>query len=130
MGHAVADALFGESDRAIDHKTIPTAVFSQPPAATVGLTEAQATDEGIRFEALRTSFRPLRATLSGSSERVMIKIIIGKDDDAVLGAHMVAHDAPEIIQALAIAIKKGITRADLNRTVALHPTTAEEIVLI
>jgi len=129
-GHAVADALFGDSNRAIDHDNIPTAVFSQPPVATVGLSEDEAIDRGIRVEALRESFRPLRATIAGSAERVMIKIVISKADEAVLGAHMVGRDAPEIIQTLAVAIKKGIRRADLNRTMALHPTTAEEIVLI
>ncbi len=129
-GHAVADALFDNCPRPIDHDTIATAVFCQPTAATVGLTEAQAEERGIRTEVLRTGFRPLRATVSGSQERIMIKVIVDKDDERVLGAHMVGRDAAEIIQVLAIAIKKGITRADLNRTVALHPTTAEELVLL
>ncbi len=129
-GHKVADALFGDRNATVDHTYIPTAIFAQPEAATVGITEQQARDRDIHFEMLRTDFRPMRSTLAGSDERIMIKLIIDKDNDQVIGAHMVGRDAAEIIQTFAVAVKRGLTRAELNDLVPLHPTTAEELVLL
>ena len=129
-GHAVADNLFGGEDRRVDHHQVPTAVFSQPPAAAVGMTEEDARAAGVEVEVHKTEFRPLRYTLSGRGERVMMKLVIDRGTDRVLGAHMIGRDAAEIIQIVAVAIKMGATRADLRRTTALHPTTAEELVLL
>ncbi len=129
-GHAVADTLFGGRPTPILHHLIPTAVFSQPPAAVIGLTEPAAHEAGHDVAVFRARFRPMRYALSGRDEQVMIKVIVDRRTDAVLGAHMVGVDAPEIIQALAVAITMGAKKADLDRTFALHPTTAEELVLL
>jgi glutathione reductase (NADPH) len=129
-GHAVADTLFGNRPTAIKHELIPTAVFAQPPAAAIGLTEPAARAAGHALQIFRTRFRPMRYALSGRNEHVMIKVVVSRTTDKVLGVHMVGPDAPEIIQAAAIAITMGATKADLDRTFALHPTTAEELVLL
>jgi glutathione reductase (NADPH) len=129
-GHAVADTLFGNRPTAIKHELIPTAVFAQPPAAAIGLTEPAARAEGHDIQVYKARFRPMRYALSGRDEHVMIKLIVAKATDRVLGLHMVGIDAPEIVQAAAIAITMGATKADLDRTFALHPTTAEELVLL
>jgi glutathione reductase (NADPH) len=129
-GHAVADTLFGNRPTAIRHELIPTAVFAQPPAATIGLTELAARAEGHDIQIFRAKFRPMRYALSGREEHVFIKLIVARATDRVLGLHMVGVDAPEIIQTAAIAITMGATKADMDRTFALHPTTAEELVLL
>jgi glutathione reductase (NADPH) len=129
-GHAVADTLFGNRPTPIHHHLIPTAVFAQPPAAVIGLTEPAAREAGHDVAVFRTQFRPMRYALSGRDEHVLIKVVIDRRTDAVLGAHMVGVDAPEIIQALAVAITMGAKKADLDRTFAMHPTTAEELVLL
>jgi len=129
-GHAVADTLFGGRPTPIHHHLIPTAVFAQPPAAAIGLTEPAALNAGHDVAVFRTRFRPMRYALSGRDEHVLIKVIVDRRTDAVLGAHMVGIDAPEIIQALAVAITMGAKKDDLDRTFAMHPTTAEELVLL
>ncbi|HEX5064105.1 MAG TPA: glutathione-disulfide reductase [Kofleriaceae bacterium] len=129
-GHAVADTLFGNRPTAIVHELIPTAVFAQPPAAAIGLTEPAALADGHDIQVFRARFRPMRYSLSGRDEHVMIKLIVARATDKVLGLHIVGPDAPEIVQATAIAITMGATKADLDRTFALHPTTAEELVLL
>lgn len=129
-GHAVADTLFGGRPTPIHHHLIPTAVFAQPPAAVIGLSEPGAREAGHDVAVFRTQFRPMRYALSGRDEHVLIKVIVDRGTDTVLGAHMVGVDAPEIIQALAIAITMGAKKADLDRTFAMHPTTAEELVLL
>ena len=129
-GHAVADTLFGGRPTPIHHDHIPTAVFAQPPAATVGLTEPAALAGGRDIEVFRARFRPMRYSLSGRDEYVAIKMIVEKSTDRVLGLHMVGMDAPEIVQAAAIAITMNATKADFDRTFAMHPTTAEELVLL
>jgi glutathione reductase (NADPH) len=128
-GHAVADTLFGNRPTPIRHELIPTAVFSQPPAAGVGLTEPVAC-ETHDVVVYRAKFRPMRYALSGRDEQVLIKLLVDRKTDRVLGLHMVGPDAPEIVQAAAIAISMGATKADIDRTFALHPTTAEELVLL
>lgn len=129
-GHAVADTLFGNRPTAIVHELIPTAVFAQPPAATIGLTEPAARAAGHDVQIFKARFRPMRYALSGRDEHVLIKLVVSRATDRVLGVHMVGPDAPEIIQTVAIAVTMGATKADLDRTFALHPTTAEELVLL
>lgn len=129
-GHAVANTLFGNLPTKIQHELIPTAVFSQPAAACIGLSEPAAVAAGHDAKVYRARFRPMRYALSGRDEQVLIKLIVDKTTDKVLGLHIVGPDAPEIVQAAAIAITMGATKADLDRTFALHPTTAEELVLL
>jgi len=129
-GHAVADTLFGNRPTPIHHHLIPTAVFSQPAAAAVGMTEPAARAAGHDAVIFRAKFKPMRYSLSGRSEQIMIKVVVDRATDRVLGVHMVGVDAPEIIQTMAIAVTMGATKADLDRTFALHPTTAEELVLL
>jgi glutathione reductase (NADPH) len=129
-GHAVADTLFGNRPTKIIHELIPTAVFAQPPAAAIGLTEPVARAEGHDVQIFRARFRPMRYALSARDEHVLIKMIVAKATDRVLGLHVVGPDAPEIVQSVAIAITMGATKADFDRTFALHPTTAEELVLL
>ena len=105
-------------------------MFAQPPAAAVGLTEPAARAAGHDVRVFRAKFRPMRYALSGRDEQVLIKLVVDRATDRVLGLHMVGPDAPEIVQAAAIAITMGATKADLDRTFALHPTTAEELVLL
>lgn len=129
-GHAVADTLFGHKPTPIHHHLIPTAVFAQPAVATIGLTEPAAHAAGHPLRCYRATFRPMRYALSGRDEKVMIKLVVDRDTDKVLGLHVVGADAPEIVQAAAIAITMGATKADFDRTFAIHPTTAEELVLL
>lgn len=129
-GHAVADTLFGNRPTAIHHHLIPTAVFAQPAASCIGMTEPAAVAAGHDVRVYRARFRPMRYALSGRDEQVLIKLVVDKASDKVLGLHIVGNDGPEIVQAAAIAITMGATKADLDRTFALHPTTAEELVLL
>jgi glutathione reductase (NADPH) len=129
-GHAVADTLFGGEPTAIRHALVPTAVFAQPPIACVGLGEAEAAAAGADVQVVKTRFKPLRHTLSGRDERVVMKVVLDRPSRRVLGVHMAGPDAPEIVQAAAIAVTMGATMDDLRRTFALHPTTAEELVLL
>jgi glutathione reductase (NADPH) len=129
-GHAFADTVFGGRPTEVDHANVPTAVFSQPAVGTVGLSEAAAREKYGAVDIYRSSFRPLKATLSGRSEYVLIKLVVDAKSDRVLGCHMLGADAPELAQCLAIAVKMGATKADFDATLALHPTTAEELVLM
>ncbi len=129
-GHAVADTLFGDKPTPVVHELIPTAVFSQPPASTIGLSEPAAIAAGYEVSVFRAKFRPMRYALSGRDETILIKLVVDRPTDKVIGLHIVGPDAPEIVQAAAIAITMGATKADLDRTFALHPTTAEELVLL
>ena len=129
-GRAFADSEFGDTRRVFNHETIPTAVFSTPEAATVGLTEAEARiklgDDGVKI--YRTRFRPLFHSLTGAQERTMMKLVVDGNTDKVLGAHMVGESAGEIIQGVAIAVKMGATKKDFDATVGVHPSAAEEFV--
>ncbi len=129
-GHAVADTLFGNRPTPIKHHLIPTAVFSQPACAAIGLTEPAAREAGHDIVIFRARFRPMRYALSGRDEQVLIKVIVDKPTDRVLGVHLVGPETPEIVQAIAVAVTMGAKKADLDRTFALHPTTAEELVLL
>ncbi len=130
-GQALADNLFSGSDTRtkFDHPVVPTAIFSIPPAATVGLTEAQA-KEVHEVDIYKTRFRPLFHSMSGRDEHVMMKMIVDRPSQRVVGLHMVGEHAADIIQTAAIAIGMGATKAHFDRTVALHPCTAEELVLM
>jgi glutathione reductase (NADPH) len=127
-GAALAQTLFGSAPSAADLTTVPSAVFSQPPVGTVGLTEAQALSQCREIDVYTSTFKNMRHTLSGRDERTLMKLIVDGPSQRVLGAHMVGTDAPEIIQSLAIAIRMGASKADFDATVALHPSAAEEFV--
>jgi glutathione reductase (NADPH) len=127
--HAFADTVFGRKPWSVDYEIIPTAVFSNPPVGTVGLTEEEARARGS-VEIYRARFRPLRHTLSGRNERTMMKLVVDAATQRVLGVHMVGEDAPEIIQALAVAVRMGATKADFDATMALHPTSGEEFLTL
>jgi glutathione reductase (NADPH) len=129
-GHAVALTLFGNQPTPVDHMDVPTAVFSQPPVGTVGMTEAEAKDHFHELDVYKASFRPLRHTLSGRDERTLVKLVVDRASQRVVGAHMVGSDAPEIIQGVAIAVKAGLTKAQFDSTVGIHPTAAEEFVTL
>ncbi len=124
------DTLYKDSPHAPDHEHIATAVFTQPPVGTVGLTEAEARAQFDNVDIYRARFRPLKHTITGREEFVMIKLVVDGSSDRVLGIHMVGMDAGEIIQALGIAIKAGVTKAQMDATMAVHPTTGEELVLM
>ncbi|AFZ22565.1 NADPH-glutathione reductase [Cylindrospermum stagnale PCC 7417] len=128
-GRAFADSEFGNNRREFSHETVPTAVFSTPEAATVGLTEAQARDKlGDAVTIYRTRFRPMYYTLAGKQEKTMMKLVVDANTDKVLGAHMVGDSAAEIIQGVAIAVKMGATKKDFDATVGIHPSSGEEFV--
>jgi glutathione reductase (NADPH) len=129
-GQAFADTVFGDKPTAVDHHTVPHAVFSHPPVGVVGLTEAAARLIHGAVDVYRTSFRPLKHTLSGRDEKTMMKLVVDRASQRVVGAHMVGLDAPEIIQTLAIAVKMGATKPQFDQTLAIHPTAAEEFVTL
>lgn len=129
-GRALAETLYNDNPMRISYDNVPTAVFSLPPLGTVGLTEAEARAKFAKVDIYRTGFRPMKHTLSGRDERVMMKLVVDGDSQRVLGCHMMGMDAPEIVQGLAIALNMGATKADFDRTIALHPSTAEEFVLM
>ncbi|MGN7982495.1 glutathione-disulfide reductase [Burkholderia sp. 22313] len=127
-GALLARTLFGWSRVATDHDYVPSAVFSQPEVATVGLTEADARRVLGDVDIYRTSFKALRHTLSGRDERTLMKLVVARDSQRVVGAHMVGRDAGEIVQGIAIAIRAGATKAQFDDTIGIHPTAAEEFV--
>jgi glutathione reductase (NADPH) len=127
-GMALAETLFNNNPTVVDYTDVPSAVFSQPPIGTVGLTETQARDQGFDVIVYRSTFRPMVHTLSGRDERTMMKLVVDKPSDRVLGVHMVGADAGEIVQGIAIALKAGATKAAFDSTIGIHPTAAEEFV--
>ncbi|MES2496305.1 MAG: glutathione-disulfide reductase [Pseudomonadota bacterium] len=129
-GQAFADTVFGDKPHRVDYATIPSAVFSNPPMAGVGLTEKQAREQFGAPKIFTSDFRPMRNVLAGRSERSLYKLVVHPDTDVVLGIHMISPDAPEILQAAAIAVKAGLTKAQFDDVVALHPSMAEELVLM
>jgi glutathione reductase (NADPH) len=128
-GHAIADTLFGNNPRDVSLQNVPTAVFSTPPIATVGLTEEQAAEHGP-IDVFVSKFTPMRHTLSGRARSSMLKLVVDQGTQKVVGAHMLGEDAPEIMQGLAIAVMMGATKADFDRTIGIHPTAAEEFVTL
>ena len=128
-GMALAKTLFGGQPTRPDYDLIPTAVFTQPPVATVGLTEeaarARHPDDVVIF---RSTFRPMKSVLSGSPDRALMKLVVRRSTDVVLGCHVVAPDAGEIVQGFAVALRCSATKAQLDATIGIHPTAAEELV--
>ena len=127
-GHAFADTVFGKRTVEVDHADIPTAVFSQPEVGTVGLTENEARAKFSHVDIYKTSFRPMKATMSGRDTRVLMKLVVDGTTDRVVGCHIVGDGAAEMVQVLGIAVKMKATKADFDATMALHPTAAEELV--
>jgi glutathione reductase (NADPH) len=126
---AFADTEFGKAPRRVDHRTVASAVFTEPPIGTVGLTEAQAALRGP-VDVYAADFRPMRTAFTGGSARTFMKLVVDGLDDRVLGVQMIGPDAPEIVQSLAVAITSGATKRDFDQTVAVHPTAAEEFMLM
>jgi glutathione reductase (NADPH) len=126
----LAATLFGDEPQAPDHRLIPTAVFSQPPLAAVGMTEDEARERLEHSEVYCSFFRPLEHTLGGSEERTLMKLVVDARDSRVLGAHMLGAHAPEIIQGVAIAVKMGARKQHFDATLGIHPTSAEEFVTL
>jgi glutathione reductase (NADPH) len=130
-GHAFADTVFGNKPWLADHRLVPSAVFSTPEVGTVGLTEDEARAEcGGGILVFQTSFRAMKATLSGGADRVFMKLVVDKVSDKVRGVHIVGEGAAEMAQLLAISVKMGATKADFDATMPLHPTAAEELVTL
>ncbi len=127
-GHAFADTVFGNKPRAVDHSLVPSAVFSQPELGTVGLTEEQARKMHKAIDIYKTSFRPMKHTLSGRDERVLMKLVVNGETDKVLGCHVAGEGAGEMAQLLGIAVTCGATKAQFDATLAVHPTASEELV--
>jgi glutathione reductase (NADPH) len=129
-GQAFADRIFGGKETKISYDCIPSAVFSQPPLASVGLTEGQARNAYGNVKVYSSDFRPMKNIFGHRPERGLYKLVVDAATDRVLGIHMIGPEAPEILQAAAIAVKAGLTKADFDDTVALHPSMAEELVLM
>ena len=130
-GQAFADTVFGGGDPvAVDHGCIPAAVFSHPPMAGVGLTETEARQKFGSVSVYTSDFRAMKNVLAGRDERALYKMVCDGENGKILGIHMIGPDAPEIMQAAAVAVKAGLTKADFDATTAIHPTMAEELVLL
>ncbi|MEO7246907.1 MAG: glutathione-disulfide reductase [Novosphingobium sp.] len=129
-GHAFADTVFGGAPRTTSYDFIPSAVFSQPPLCGVGMTEAQARKAFIEIKVFTSDFRPMKNMFAEHKERGLYKLVVDAASDKVLGVHMIGPEAPEILQAAAIAVRAGLTKADFDATMALHPSMAEELVLM
>lgn len=127
-GAAFAETQFNNTPTHMDYRFIPKAVFSQPPVGSVGYAEFEARAEFKNIDIYKANFRPMKNMLTGSEERVLMKLVVDADSDRVLGCHIVGPEAAEMIQCIAIAVKAGCTKADFDQTVALHPTIAEEMV--
>lgn len=129
-GRMLAETLFNKRPMRMDYDNVPSAIFSQPPCASVGLTEEQARARYGAVDIYKSSFTPMKYSLSGRPERSVMKLVVDAASDRVLGCHMVGVDAPEIIQGLAVALKCGATKAQFDATVGIHPTAAEEFVTL
>ncbi len=129
-GHAFADTVFGNRPWEADHTMIPTAVFSEPEIGTVGMAEAEARAKFRDVDIYKTRFRPMKYTLSGRDERMLMKLVVDALSQKVVGCHIVGPDAAEMVQTVAIAMRMGATKADFDRTMALHPSAAEELVTL
>jgi len=127
-GHAFADTVYGGKPTPVDHSNVPTAVFSEPEVGVIGLTEVQARNRLDKVDVYKTTFRPMKATLSGRNTRSFMKLLVDGMTDRVVGCHIVGPDAAELIQVVGIAVKMGATKADFDATMAVHPTAAEELV--
>jgi glutathione reductase (NADPH) len=129
-GQAFADTIFGNKPSRVDYENIPSAVFSHPPIAGVGMTEGQARNRLGTIKTFTSDFRPMKNVLAGRNERALYKLVVNSETDEVVGIHMIGPDAPEILQAAAIAVKAKLKKSQFDEVVALHPTMAEELVLM
>jgi glutathione reductase (NADPH) len=129
-GQAFADTFFGNKPHQVDYGCIPSAVFSHPPLAGVGMTEGQAREKLGAVRTYTSDFRPMKNVLAGRDERSLYKLVVDEATDRIVGIHMIGPDAPEILQAASVAVKARLKKADFDATVALHPTMAEELVLM
>ena len=129
-GHAFADTVYNNRPTSVDHLHVPSAVFGRPPIGTVGLTETDARRICGEVDIYRTNFRPMRNMLSGNQERTLMKLVVDRKTGKMLGVHIAGEDAPEMVQLAAVAVKAGLTKQQWDSTVALHPTAAEELVLM
>ena len=129
-GQAFADTFFGDHPTRVDYDCIPHAVFSHPPIAAVGLTESQAKNKLGSVKTFTSDFRPMKNVLAGRNERSLYKLVVNSENDEIVGVHMIGPDAPEILQAAAIAVKAKLKKSDFDSVIALHPTMAEELVLM
>jgi glutathione reductase (NADPH) len=127
-GHAFADSEFGGNPRPVNHRFVPSAVFSHPPVATVGFTQKDAAVHFGQLDVYKSVFTPLKHTLSGRQEKTMMKLLVQASTGKVVGLHVVGMDAPEIVQGFAVAIKSGLTKQQFDLTIGIHPTAAEELV--
>jgi glutathione reductase (NADPH) len=130
-GQAFADSVFGSVEPyAVDHSCIPSAVFSHPPIAAVGMTEGEARNRLGKVHVYQSDFRPMKNVVAGRNERGLYKMVVDAANDRIVGVHMIGPESPEIMQAAAVAVKAGLTKADFDATTAIHPTMAEELVLM
>jgi glutathione reductase (NADPH) len=127
-GHAFADTVFGGGERPVNHQFVPSAVFSQPPVGTVGYSEEDALHHVGPVEIYLAEFRPMKHTLSGRDEKMLMKLVVESATRQVVGVHIVGPDAPEIVQGFAVAVKSGLTKEQFDSTIGIHPTAAEELV--
>ena len=130
-GHILSDQLFGAGNvRKANLESVASAVFSGPPIGTIGITEDQAKEKGLKYDVFKTSFRPLKYVLGSNQVKTFMKLIVERNSDKVIGCHILGDDAPEMLQGIAIAINMGATKADFDSTIGIHPTSAEEIVTL
>jgi glutathione reductase (NADPH) len=129
-GRALAESLFGLAPRQVDLRLVASAVFTLPPMATVGPIESDAIAAGHNLRIFEADFRPMRQAFIDGAERAYMKLLVDAQTDKVLAVHMLGADAPEIVQSLAVALTCGATKADFDRTIAVHPTAAEEFMLM
>jgi glutathione reductase (NADPH) len=129
-GQAFADTFFGNQPNQVDYSCIPSAVFSHPPLAGVGMTEGQARNRLGSIRTYTSDFRPMKNVLAGRNERSLYKLVVDAGTDVIVGVHMIGPDAPELLQVAAVAVKAKLKKAEFDATVALHPTMAEELVLM
>ena len=127
-GHAFADTIYGGKPTPVDHANVPTAVFSEPELGVIGLTETQAREQLAKVDVYKSTFRPMKATLSGRNTRCFMKLLVDGITGRVVGCHIAGADAGELIQIIGVAVKMGATKADFDATMAVHPTAAEELV--
>ena len=129
-GHAFADTVFGGTERPVNHEFVPSAVFSQPPVGTVGYSEEDAVNHIGPIDVYKSEFRPMKHTLSGRQEKMLMKLVVERANQQVVGVHIVGPDAPEIVQGFAVAVKSGLTKEQFDCTIGIHPTAAEELVTL
>ena len=129
-GMVLSEFLFSEKSKKISYENIPTAVFTNPPVGTVGLTEEQALKQNHELEVFETRFRSLKLTLTKEQEKTYMKLIVNKQSRKILGCHIAGEGAAEILQGFAVALKAGLTKEHFDQTIGIHPTSAEELVTL